>query len=126
MNPIIRLVSVFLFVTSTPVVVPCQLPPSGEITALSQHQARDLARNAHTPVEYGQLANYFHQQEIHYRSKAAAQKIELDRRMKITTGPSQKFPRPADSTQNLYDYYVSCAEVDAAKARHFDLLASGH
>jgi hypothetical protein len=118
----IMLTTALFFVLSA--VAPGQSQPASVATAPSQREIHSLVRNAHTPAEYTQLASYFHQQETGYRSKATAEKLELDRRRMITTGPYQKYPRPVDSAQNLYDYYVASADAAAARARHFDQLAA--
>jgi hypothetical protein len=77
----------------------------------------------HTADQYRQLADYFHQQEVKYRAEAAAEKSERDRRAEINAGSMQKYPRPVDSAQNLYETYLSNADRAAAQASHYDQLA---
>ena len=74
--------------------------------------------------QYKQLADYFHQQEAKYRAEAAAEKIERDRRAQVNAGLMQKYPRPVDTAQYLYESYVSQADDAALQAQHFDQLAS--
>ena len=74
--------------------------------------------------QYKQLADYFQQQEAKYRAEAAAEKIERDRRAQVNAGLMQKYPRPVDTAQYLYESYVSQADDAALQAQHFDQLAS--
>jgi hypothetical protein len=92
---------------------------------LTPQEARSLVKSAHSTMEYQQLAGYFHQQESLYRAKAADEKVELDRRAQVNAGLYQKYPRPVDSAQNLYDSYVNSANGAAVQARHYDALATG-
>jgi hypothetical protein len=92
---------------------------------LTAQDAHSLMRSAHSDAQYRQLAGYFHQQEADYRAKAAAEKIERDRRAQVNAGLYQKYPRPVDSAQYLYESYVTSADSAALQARHYDLLASG-
>jgi hypothetical protein len=92
---------------------------------MSPSEARSLIKSAHTTAEYKQLAGYFHQQEADYRAKATAEKTERDRRAQINAGLYQKYPRPVDEAQNLYESYLSRANTAALQARHYDQLAAG-
>ena len=76
-------------------------------TPLSASQVHSLMKNAHSTAEYKQLASYFHQQEAQYRAKATAEKVERDRRAQVNAALMQKYPRPVDSAQYLYEAYVS-------------------
>jgi hypothetical protein len=77
----------------------------------------------HTVDQYKQLADYFHQQEAKYCAEAAAEKSERDRRAEVNAGLMQKYPRPVDSAQNLYETYSHNADRAAAQALHYDQLA---
>jgi hypothetical protein len=91
----------------------------------SPRELHDMVKSAHTTAQYKALANYFHQQEADYRAKAAAEKVDRDRRAQVDAGLYQKYPRPVDSAQYLYDSYVSSADNAALQARHYDQLAVG-
>jgi hypothetical protein len=78
---------------------------------------------AHTVDQYKQIATYFHLREASLRAKAAAEKTELERRAQVNAGLYQKYPRPVDSAQSLYESYVSDADSAAAHARHYDQLS---
>jgi hypothetical protein len=93
-------------------------------TPISPREVHGLVLSAHTGAQYQQLASYFHQQEAKFRAEAAAEKIERDRRAQINAGLTQKYPRPVDSAQYLYESYVSQADSAALQAQHFDQLAA--
>jgi hypothetical protein len=92
-------------------------------TPMSARQLNDLIRSAHSTTEYKELASYYHQQEAQYRAEASAEKAERDRRAQVNAGLMQKYPRPVDSAQYLYESYVSKADGAALQARHYDQLA---
>lgn len=79
-----------------------------------------LINNAHTPEQYQQLATYFRSQQSIYGDRAAAEKIEWDRRKAITASPALKYPSPADSARNLYDYYTSKENQMASLAQSYE------
>jgi hypothetical protein len=82
-------------------------------------------KTAHSVEQYKELSSFFHQQEAVYRAKAADEKTERDRRAQVSAGLYQKYPRPVDSAQSLYESYVSSADGAALQARHYDQLAAG-
>jgi hypothetical protein len=98
--------------------------PTSLTVSLSAHEVRDLVRSAHSREQYQQLATYYHQQEAHYRAEAAAEKVERDRRAQVNAALYQKYPRPVDSAQYLYESYVSQADAAALSAQHYDQLAA--
>ena len=91
---------------------------------LSGRELHSLMLNAHSAAQYQQLAGYFHQMEAKYRAEAAAEKAERDRRAQVNAGLMQKYPRPVDTAQYLYESYVSQADSAALQAQHFDQLAA--
>jgi hypothetical protein len=92
-------------------------------TPLSARQVNELVKSAHSTAQYKELASYYHQQEAQYRAEAATEKAERDRRAQVNAGLMQKYPRPVDSAQYLYESYVSKADSAALQARHYDQLA---
>jgi hypothetical protein len=94
-------------------------------TPSTPRELRSLIASAHTSAQYKQLATYFHQRESDDRAKAAAEKIERDRRAQVNAGLYQKYPRPVDSAQYLYEEYLSEADHAELQARHYDQLAAG-
>jgi hypothetical protein len=93
-------------------------------TQIPGRELHSLMLNAHSKVQYQQLADYFHQKETKFRAEAAAEKIEWDRRAKVNAGLTQKYPRPVDSAQYLYESYVSQDDSAAFQAQHCDQLAA--
>jgi hypothetical protein len=94
-------------------------------TPITAQQAHSLMKIAHSVEQYKQLSSFFHQEEAVYRVKAADEKTERDRRAQVSAGLYQKYPRPVDSAQALYESYVSSANSAALQARHYDQLAAG-
>ena len=92
---------------------------------ISLTEVHNLMRSAHTSAEYLQLAGYFHQQETDYRTKAAADKAERDRRAQVNASLYQKYPRPVDTAEGRYESYLADANGAAIQAQHFDQLAAG-
>ena len=108
-----------------PVVGIAQSNSQTNVTApISATEVRALAKSAHTSAEYSQLASYYHQQEAKYRAEAAAEKTERDRRASVNAGLTQKYPRPVDSAQYLYESYSASADQAAVQAQHYDQLAT--
>jgi hypothetical protein len=93
--------------------------------SLSGDELHGLIKNAHSSEQYKQLAAYYHQQEAKYRNMAADEKAERDRRAQVNAALMQKYPRPVDSAQYLYESYVTDADRAAIEARHYDQLAGG-
>jgi len=91
---------------------------------MTPREVHSLMLSAHNSAQYQQIAGYFHQQEAKYRAEAATEKIERDRRAQVNAGLTQKYPRPVDSAQYLYESYVSQADSAALQAQHFDQLAA--
>jgi hypothetical protein len=109
-----------------PLAAIAQSTQTASVTApVSAQEVHELIKSAHTSTQYKELASYYHQQEAGYRAKAAAEKVERDRRAQVDAGLYQKYPRPVDSAQALYDSYISSADSAALQARHYDQLAGG-
>ena len=102
-------------------------PQSASATApLSAQELHSLIKSANSSAQYKQLAGYFYQRETDYRAKAAAEKIEMDRRSQVNAALYQKYPRPVDSARSLYESYLSDANGAGLQAQHYDQLAGGH
>jgi len=89
----------------------------------TQSQLRQLAREAHTPEQYKALAHYYDDQQKDYLKQAAIEKEEWVRRSQITVSLYAKYPRPADSARNLYEYYVEMASKAGALSAKYSHLA---
>jgi hypothetical protein len=96
-----------------------QTPAQGDLQRLNPSQAKTLAKQAHTPEQYGVLSSYYAQMQNDYLQKAAEEKKEWERRSQITAGLAQKYPRPVDSARNLYEYFMyKATEMGALKAKY--------
>jgi len=91
---------------------------------ISPREVHSLMLSAHSSAQYQQIAGYFHQQEAKLRAEASAEKAERDRRAQVNAALYQKYPRPVDTAQSLYESYLSQADSAAAQAQHFDQLAA--
>jgi len=83
-----------------------------------------MARDAHTPEQYATLAQTYGQLQKTYNDKASEEKLEWERRSQITTSLYAKYPKPADSARNLYEYYAYKASEAGALATKYSQLAS--
>ena len=93
--------------------------PEEHAVTLSSSQAKQLARSAHTPAEFTQLASYFEIQRKEYSRKAEEEKQEWERRSQNTSGINQKYPRPVDSARNLFEYYTyKASEAEGLAAKY--------
>ena len=70
---------------------------------------KQLALNAHAPEQYKALASYYGAQRENYMQQAAQAKKEWGQLSQNVTSVAAKYPRPADSARNLYEYYMSKA-----------------
>jgi cell shape-determining protein MreC len=72
----------------------------------SQSQVKELARNARDPEQFKALARYYAERQLSYTRKAREEKKEWMRRSQNVVGSSAKYPTPAESARNLYEYYT--------------------
>jgi hypothetical protein len=91
---------------------------------MSNSQVQSLLRSAHTVEQYQMLASYFHARQLVFEEKAQEEKVEWDRRSQITAASYQKYPRPADSSRNRYEYFTYEAHQMAQQAAHFESLST--
>jgi hypothetical protein len=91
---------------------------------ISDSQAQQMLRSAHTVEQYKMLAGYFHARQLVFEEKAQAEKAEWDRRSQITAASYQKYPRPADSSRNRYEYFTYEAQQMSDQAAHYESLSA--
>jgi hypothetical protein len=102
---------------------PSAFSQAGNGEHYTKSQLKRLAQDAHTPEQYKTLAAIYGTQQKDYLRQADEAKQEWLRRSQITTSLYAKYPRPADSARNLYEYYVvKASEADALSAK-YSLLA---
>lgn len=90
----------------------------------SKAQVKQLALNAHAPEQYKALASYYGGQRGSYLQQAAKAKKDWERLNPNFTNAAAKYPRPADSARNLYEYYMSKAsKAETLEAKYRQLAA---
>ena len=87
-------------------------------------QLKQLTLNAHAPTQYTALASYFGEQHEMYLQKAAEKKKEWVQLSQNATSAAAKYPRPADSVRNYYEYYMhKAAEAGTLEAKYSHLAS---
>jgi hypothetical protein len=83
-----------------------------------------LALNAHEPAQYTALASYFGEQRANYLQKAEERRKEWVQLSQNVTSAAAKYPRPADSVRNYYEYYMhKAAEAGTLEAKYSHLAS---
>ena len=88
----------------------------------SRAQLNLQVKTAHNTREYQDLAAYFRQQQKALQAKADEEKALWAARSQ-TAILYNKYPKPADSAHNLYDYYTFNADSKGKLADHYQQLA---
>jgi len=87
-------------------------------------QLNQLVLSAHAPEQYAELASYFGKQRANYLQKAADKRKEWVQLSQNVTSAAAKYPRPADSVRNYYEYYMQkAAEADTLEAKYSHLAS---
>jgi spore coat polysaccharide biosynthesis protein SpsF (cytidylyltransferase family) len=97
--------------------------PTASEVHYSRAQLRQLTKEAHTQSQYQALAEHFRNQQQRFQQQAHSEEQEWVRRSQFTVGVAQKYPRPADSAKNLYDYYAYEADQNGKLAAQYEKLA---
>jgi glutamate/tyrosine decarboxylase-like PLP-dependent enzyme len=93
-------------------------------TQLTKAQAKQLLHSAHTPDQYRVLADYYGNREKYFQQQAAEERHEWIRRSQNVIVVAAKYPRPADSARNHYEYYASKQKEAGQSAEKFAHLAA--
>ena len=96
---------------------------SGDGDHYSQAQLKQLARDAHTPDQYKNLAMSYSKQQSYFLKQAAEEKVEWERRSQNIVSINAKYPRPVDSARYLYEYYVTKANEAGSLSAKYDQMA---
>ena len=92
----------------------------------SKAELAQLQKEAHTPEQYRALAAYFEYRKASFQDQATQMKDEWKRRSQNIVGSAAKYPRPADSARNLYEYYTNEADkAGVLQAQYEHLAVSG-
>ncbi|MGD0097614.1 MAG: hypothetical protein ABSB60_14065 [Terracidiphilus sp.] len=97
-------------------------PESG--ATYTKAQVKQLALNAHTPTQFSALAGYFGEQRDKYLQKAAKEKKEWLELSWNAGNTAAKYPKPADSARNAYEYYTQKASEAGVLEAKFSHMAS--
>jgi len=89
----------------------------------NQAQLKQMALSAHSPAQYTALASYFGEQKAIYLQKAADKKKEWVQLIQNVTSAAAKYPRPADSARNYYEFYMSKATEAGTLEAKYNRLA---
>ena len=82
-------------------------------------QLQQLTLNAHAPEQYRALASYFSKQRDNYQQKASEKQKEWVQLSQNVTSAAAKYPRPADSVRNYYEYYMhKASEAGTLEAKY--------
>jgi len=100
------------------------ISPAGGGTHYTPVQLKKLAQEAHTPSQYSALAEDYRTQQDHYLAQAADAKREWARRSNNVVSTAAKYPRPADSARQLYEYYTYKAVQAEQLEAKFDQLSN--
>jgi hypothetical protein len=87
-------------------------------------EIKQMISAAHTAQQYQDIAAYYRAQQQYFEQQAQSEKLEWERRSQITAATYQKYPRPADSSKNRYEYFTYEAQQMASLAVHFDSLSA--
>jgi len=87
-------------------------------------QAKQLERGAHAPEQYRALASYYADRQKNYLQKADDAKREWQQLGQDNVSMAAKYPSPAESARNRYDYYMSKASKAGELEARYDRLSS--
>jgi len=93
-------------------------------TQYSQTELKVMVRGARTTQQYQELASYFRTRQQALEQQAQTEKAEWERRSQVNAAVSQKYPRPADSSKNRYEYFRYEAEQMGQQAAHYESLSA--
>jgi hypothetical protein len=93
-------------------------------TQYSHAELQKMISEAQSTHQYQALATYYRSQQQAMEQKAQAEKQEWERRSQNTTGISQKYPRPVDSSRNRYEYFAYEADQLGQQAAHYESLTA--
>jgi len=92
-------------------------------THYTHSQLKQLKRDAHTAAQYSALAGYYGDRQQDYLKQAAEARREWIRRSWNVVSIAAKYPRPMDSSRNLYEYYVYMAAESGRSASRYSQLS---
>jgi len=92
--------------------------------SLSHAQLRRMIENAHTTEDYLTLASYFRWRQQEFERQAHDELTFWALRSMNVSLEAAKYPRPADSSRNRYEYFTYEAQKMSRQAAHFESLSA--
>ena len=92
---------------------------------LSHSELKQMIQNAHTTEDYLTLASYFRWRQQHFTQQAHDELAFWAQRSMNVSLEAAKYPRPADSSRNRYDYFTYEAQKMSQKAAYYEGLSAG-
>ena len=89
----------------------------------SHAELKRVMQNAHTTEDYLGLASYFRWRQQEFEQKAHDELVFWAQRSMNVALEAAKYPRPADSSKNRYDYFVYEAQKMSAQADRYQSLS---
>lgn len=99
-------------------------PSTDSSSHYTRSQVKELSRSAHAPDQYRVLAAYYGDCQSLYLQRAAKEKKEWEQLRPNTVSMAAKYPRPADSAHNAYEYYMAKASESEAQEAKYSRLAT--
>jgi hypothetical protein len=122
--PMIRKIQVATVFAALVLAVGIAHPETPAPANLDHAQLKEMMRSAHSAEQYQTLASYYRSKQHDFEQKAQAEKVEWDRRSQNAGGPAAKYPRPADSSRNRYEYFTYEAQQMNQQATHYETLSA--
>ena len=97
---------------------------SGSHPRYTHSQLNQLIREAHTPEQYGALADYYTGLQREYLRKAEQERQEWVELSRNVTWMGTKAPRPMDFSRQAYQYDLSKATKAESEAAKYGQLAA--
>jgi hypothetical protein len=91
---------------------------------LSHAELKQMMQNAHTPEDYLTLASYFRWRQQQFDQQAHDELAFWAQRSMNVSLEAAKYPRPADSFRNRYEYFTYEAGKMSQQAARFESLSA--
>jgi hypothetical protein len=115
-----QIACLFTFLILTAGVALAEAPARSNYT---HAEIQKMIRDAHTPEQYRELAEYYRWRQLNYELEAHGEKHEWIRRTFDVTVPA-KYPTPGDSSRNRYEYFTYESSKMGALAARYSMLAT--
>jgi hypothetical protein len=91
---------------------------------LSRAELKQMVREAHTTEQYLTLASYYRWRQQQFNQQAHDELVFWAQRSANVSLLAAKYPSPAASSKNRYDYFNYEAEKMSQQAAHYEDLAA--